>query len=258
MNWVTVLGRLQQQTRQSPIVSDSDLLAWMQQAIRVFDNRAQWLEGWHVLPVKASVASYLLPENHLTTVGAWFQGIRVQVCTAWDAQQVSPAAGVYYYEDNWADWASDAAQGEFALHHLLLGELWPLQLCRAQSSHGRKTLTLVSAPTADGTYTSSTSVPATVATTLQTYDQYLLAYTLLPESTNLLVLYKQRGQLPASTTDTVSWSDGLVCGYMARALSYALGTEDDEYDRYRSWMYGFVADQMAGVLKGMAINRRQR
>ena len=258
MNWVAMLGRLEQQTRQSPIIDDTDLLNWTQQGIRVFDARAQWLENWHFLIVKTGCEQVLLPDDHLTTVGVWYNGVRLQRCTAFDAQLVSPTGPVYYHEDNWSDWASGAGRGEFATHYELMGEFWPLQLGRAQSTHGRKTLTLIGTPTSTGTYSETTTAPTISATSLQSYDLYVLSYTLLSTTNNVLIVYKQRGTLPQTVTDTVSWSDGLAIGYMCQALSYALTGEDDEYDRYRAWMYGYLADAIAGTLKGMAISRRQR
>jgi hypothetical protein len=37
-----------------------------------------------------------------------------------------------------------------------------------------------------------------------------------------------------------------------------MGTEDDEYDRYRAWLYDFIMSGVADGLKNIAINARSR
>lgn len=260
MTLADVLDKCQQQVRLSPIISDANLVMWLQQSVRRFAVRSKWLDKWTVIPIKAESAKYLLPGDHVTTVAAFYDETRLQQCTAFDVQFVSPTVPTYYYEDEWSDEASEAGVSEFALHYAL-EDLWMFQLLRSQNSQGRKTITLFAAPTVDGDGGSATIglLDGTLtADTFYWWDTTGIPVTVLSTEDNLTLFYKAFDRLPETATDDVVWNDVLGVLYTMGAVSLAMGTEDDEYDRYRAWLYDFMQSGVADALRGMAINTRSR
>lgn len=259
MTLTELVDRIQEQLRLTPISSETDIIRWLQQAIRRFGIRSAWLDAFTVIPVKSGAARYLLPADHVATTAVYYNGNKLQKCTVSDAELVSPSGPVYYHEDDWQDEASEAQAGEFALHWGL-NEFWLLQLMRSQLSLGRKTLTLVAAPTVDGSAVSEPLVGGmdgtTTSETFWTAVSPGGAYTTLDTSGNLALFYKRFDALPQSVTDDLSWKDIPAILYGCGALSMALSTEDDECDRYRSWLYSYIGDSVSQSLRGMAINRR--
>ena len=133
----------------------------------------------------------------------------------------------------------------------------------AQSSLGRRTVTVLAAPVADGTVSPIGSpivgmLEGEVDNTDLVYwpDPEGICYAIDTTEGNFLMFYKSIDQLPYNDTDTVEWSDAWDMAYASSALSFALGTEDDEYDRYRAWMYDFLASNTADTLRNMAINAK--
>lgn len=260
MTLADVLAKCQQQMRLSPLVDDASLVNWLNQAIRRFGVRSKWLDKWLIIPCKADVSRYLLPGDHVTTVAAFYDEVRLQDCTAFDAQLVAPLTPVYYYEDNWSDDSSQGLVSEFVLHYPLQ-EFWPLQQMKSQNSYGRKTITLVAAPTADGDYTTfgeavTGTLDGTVtADTVYWPDTSGIPYNITSSTGNLIVFYKAFDQLPEDETDEIVWNDVLASAYTAGTLSMSMADESDEYDRYRSWLYQFLSDSISDSLRNMAINK---
>ena len=260
MTLAEVLAKCQQQMRFSPLTDNADLVNWLNQAIRRFGVRSKFLDKWMIIPCKANVSRYLLPGDHVVTVGAFYDETRLQNCTSFDAQQVSPKSPVYYYEDEWSDEASQGGVSEFALHQGLQ-EFWPLQLMRSQNSYGRKTLTVVAAPSIDGTATTFGQSPTgaldgtVTADTVYWPDTAGIPYNITTSAGNLMVFYKAVDMLPETDEDLTVWNDLLASAYTAGTLSLSLSSESDEYDRYRSWLYQFISDSMADTLRNMAINQ---
>ena len=81
---------------------------------------------------------------------------------------------------------------------------------------------------------------------------------IMSTGTNLTIFYKAFDQLPETPADTPVWNDVLGVLYSMGAVSLAMGTEDDEYDRYRAWLYDFIQNGVADSLRGMAINARAK
>ena len=103
MTLLEVLAKCKQQTRLSPIITDDDLVSWLQQSIRKFAIKSKWLDKWSVIPIKANTAKYLLPGDHVTTVAAFYDETRLEQCTTFDTQFVDPLTPIYYHEDEWED-----------------------------------------------------------------------------------------------------------------------------------------------------------
>lgn len=263
MTLADVLTKCQQQMRLSPLSDDQSLVNWLNQAIRRFGIRSKFLDKWMIIPCKANVARYLLPGDHITTVAAFYDEVRLQDCTAFDAQQVSPDSPVYYYEDEWSDESSQGLVSEFTLHYGLC-EWWPLQLMRSQNAYGRKTITLVAAPLADGTATTfgeavTGTLDGTVtADTVYWADTSGIPYNVTTSAGNLLLFYKAFDTIPETAADQIVWNDVLASAYTCGTLSMSLSGEDDEYDRYRAWLYSYLMDSMADSLQKMAINKAIR
>jgi len=258
----TILDMCQLQLRETPIVSTDDIIRWLETGVRRFCLRARWLDGLVIIPAKANCAIYLLPGNHIATTSVYYNETKLQRCNNVDAQLVSPTGPVYYYEDDWQDEASQAAPAEFAIQ-ISLEPLWALQQMHAQNTLGRRTVTFVAAPTVDGNVSGCGSPTigmlegqVTSVDLLYWPDGDGIVYALDTTEYNFLVFYKAIDVLPYSATDTINWSDGFDMVYSAAALNLALGTEDDEYDRYRAWIYGNISDSVAAMLNSMSINRK--
>jgi hypothetical protein len=264
MTLAEVLNRIQTQLRLTPIISEDQVIDMLQQSVQRFCLGAQVLERWTIIPIKEGAAQYWLPANHQSTISVYYDGDQLQRCNQYDAQLVSPTEPVYYYEDEWSDDASEYLSTAFLTQYALMPELMLQWLAREQSAKGRKTITLVAAPTTDGDYSIGGAPPIGIVWG-NTSDPTVVwgsgvgiavaAYTV---TGNLLVIYKYRDQIPSATTDDITWHDGVAVGYMCGALSIALSTETDEYDRYRSWLYGQMSDALAASMRGLAINRRLR
>ena len=260
MTLADVLDRCQQQVRLSPVITDDALVSWLQQSIRKFAIKSRWLDKWTVIPVKAGSAKYLLPGDHTTTVAAFYDETRLQQCTAFDTQFVSPTTPLYYYEDEWEDEASEGGVSEFVLQYAL-EDLWLFQLMRSQNSHGRKTITLLAAPVTDGDGGSAAVGLLDGTLTADTFywpDTAGIPVAVMSTGTNLTLFYKAFDRLPETASDNAVWNDALGILYSMGAISLAMGTEDDEYDRYRAWLYDFMQSGVADALKGMAINARAK
>jgi hypothetical protein len=261
MTLAEVLDRCKQQTRLTPLITDANLVSWLRQAIKKFGVKSKFLDKWMIIPCKADTAKYLLPGDHVITTAAFYDEVRLQQCTAFDAQLVNPTTPLYYYEDEWEDEASQSEPSEFAKHYALMGEFWMLQLMRSQNSYGRKTITLVAAPTEDGE--AFMPITGAIEGTL-TADSFYYPDTVgIPvgawsSAKNILLFYKAFDRMPLEADDNIVWNDVLATCYTAGAVSLAMGTEDDEYDRYRAWLYDFIASGVGDALKGVAINARAR
>ena len=257
----TINSRVRTQLRESPLISAADTSLWLSQAIEDFSNKAQWLEDWNIIPCKANVAPYFLPINHQVTILAYYDEVRLYPCTELEAQLVSPGTPIYYYEDEWSDQASHHLSTEFVIHYALQTDLWMIQQAHAQNYQGRKTITLVDVPTADGTVSKYGDAAVGVLdgsitdTTIRWTDRMTgLPVSIVPTTGNLLVFFKCTDETPNNSDDTIYWNDALAVAYTAGACSYGLVTEDDEYDRYRSWVYNNMADAIANSLRSMSIN----
>lgn len=279
MNLATILSRMAIQQRLTPIATDPERLVWLQRSIQRFSARTLWLDRWTVILAKSGVAQYWLPVDHLVTTLAYYNGQRLQMCTSFDTELVAPSTPVYYHEDEWSDDASKSLSTAFMTHYALMSDMILQWLARAQASQGRKTITLVAAPTADGSYNVGTPA-ATGVTVTQPDIRYLpdlqwhagswyvpewydtgdaLGTTWTANTTNnIWLFYKYSDTLPSSITDDTEWNDALGVAYMCGALEHALLSEDDEYDRFRAWLYGQIASFMSATLRGMVINRRLR
>lgn len=259
MQLLTMLANISEQLRLSPISTSTNVVQWLTQAIKNVAIKSRFLEKFTIIPAKSGVARYFLPADHLFTLGAMFDGNAIAKCNASDVEFVSPATPKFYYEDEWEDEASEAVVSDFATHYTL-NELWPLQLMRSQQSAGSKTVTLVSAPTADGTAVSSPIagvLDGTVDTTEMIWSQTSgLVVAVLTTAGNLLLFYKYIDTLPIDTVTDVQYNDLLGVLYNMGTLGLALSTEDDEYDRYRSWLYDHIASSVSDLLATVSINRR--
>lgn len=279
MNFLTILANISEQLRLSPISTSDNIVQWFTQAVKTTCIKSKFLEKFVIIPAKANVAKYFLPGDHIATTGALFDGSHISKMNASDIEFVSPTTPIYYYEDEWEDEASGAVASDFVTHYTL-NELWPLQLMRSQQSAGEKTITLVAAPTEDGLAAPSPLVgvldgdlgslpyfelgyfePRYFEEDTIEYDIVWMTTTGLVISVvstegNLLVFYKYIDVLPVDDTTDIDYNDLMGIVYATSTLSLALSTEDDEYDRYRSWLYGNIAESVAGALAGMAINRR--
>ena len=259
----TINDRIRTQLRRSPLITADAVNLWLTQAIEDFALSSQWLEDWRIIACKDDTASYFLPFNHQSTILAYYDEIRLFSCTELEAQLVSPGVPVFYYEDEWSDQTSDHLSTEFVTHYALEPDLWMIQQGHAQSYQGRKTITLVDSPTADGTvsrYGESLAgvMDGTITdTTIRWTDSmYGLPVAILPTTGNLMVIYKRTDETPDDTSDEVSWNDALAVAYMAGACSLGLATEDDEFERYRAWLYGNIAGSIADALRSMSIAPR--
>jgi hypothetical protein len=259
-----MLDRMQTQLRLSPIISTDHLLDMLQQSVQHFCQASQVLERWIVIPVKSGVTQYWLPADHQATIGVYYDEQLLPWCTQYDAQLVSPTNPTYYYEDEWSDDASTYLSSSFLTQYVMMSELILHWLCREQPSKGRKVLTLVGTPSADGDYNHGGAPPSGIVDG-ETYDSTVVwgsslgaAVAAYSTNGNLMVFYKYRDAIPTDATDDITWHDALATGYMAGALSLAMSTETDEYDRYRSWLYRQISDILAGSMRGLAINRRLR
>ena len=256
-----VLDRCKQQTRLTPLITDANIVSWLRQAIKKFGVKSKFLDKWMIIPCKAGTAKYLLPGDHAITTGVFYDEVRLQQCTAFDVQLVNPDTPLYYYEDEWEDESSQAEQSEFIKQYALMGDFWMLQLARSQNSYARKTLTLVAAPTADG---EAIMPPTGCIEGTMTADTFYYPNTVgIPvgawsSAKNILLFYKAFDRMPTDAADDVVWNDALAVCYTAGAVSLAMGTEDDEYDRYRAWLYDFIMNGVGDALKGVAINARAR
>lgn len=261
MTLAEVLDRCKQQTRLSPLITDENLVSWLQQAIKKFGVKSKFLDKWMIIPCKAGVDKYLLPGDHVVTTGVFYDEIRLQQCTAFDSQLVNPTTPLYYYEDEWEDESSQAAQSEFIKQYALMGEFWMFQMARSQSSYARKTLTLVAAPASDG---EAVMPPTGALEGTMTADTFHYPNTVgIPVGAwsnvgNLMVFYKAFDLMPSEPGDDIQWNDVMATCYTSGAVSLAMGTEDDEYDRYRAWLYDFIASGVGDALKGVSINARSR
>ena len=260
MTLAEVLDRCNQQTRLTPLITDANLVSWLRQAIKRFGVKSKFLDKWLVIPCKADTAKYLLPGDHVVTTAAFYDEVRLQQCTAFDVQSVNPTTPLYYYEDEWQDESSEGVVSEF-IYQYAMEEFWMFQLARSQNSYGRKTITLVAAPAEDGEAVAP--VTGTLEGTL-TADSFYYPDTVgIPvgawsSAKNLLLFYKAFDRMPTDPDDDVVWNDALAVCYTAGAVSLAMGTEDDEYDRYRAWLYDFIMNGVGDALKGIAINARAR
>lgn len=258
MNFLTILDNISEQLRLSPISTSDNIVQWFVQAIKNACIKSRFLEKFTIIPCKANVPRYFLPGDHIATIGALFDGAHISKTNAADIEFVSPTVPTYYYEDEWEDEASENKVSEFATHYAL-NELWPLQLMRSQQSAGTKTITLVAAPTEDGIAASSPLVGVLDGTLsgdlvwMQTTGMVIAA---VASEGNLMVFYKYIDTLPIDDEDEIIYNDLMGIIYATGTLSLALSTEDDEYDRYRSWLYGNIADSVSGILGGIAVNRR--
>lgn len=259
MMLLDMLDSVSEQLRISPISTSANVVQWMTQAIKSVCVKSKFLEKFAIIPAKAGIEKYLLPADHIATTGALFDGTSIYRINASDLEFITPTTPTFYYEDEWEDEASDAGVSEFATHYTL-NELWPLQLMRSQPSAGAKTITLVSAPTVDGTAAASPIVgilDGTVDSTslIWSYTTGLVVSVLSTEK-NLLVFYKHVDTLPIDAVTDIEYNDMLGIIYNAGTLGLALSTEDDEYDRYRSWLYEYIASSAATLLSSIAVNRR--
>ena len=260
MTLLEVLDKCKQQTRLSPIITDDDLVSWLQQSIRKFAIKSKWLDKWTIVPVKANSAKYLLPGDHVTTVAAFYDETRLEQCTVFDTQFVSPLTPLYYYEDEWEDESSEGQVSEFVLHYAL-EDFWLFQFMRSQNSYGRKTITLLAPPTTDGDGGAAAVGLLDGTLTAETFHWPVttgIPVAIMSTGTNLTIFYKAFDQLPETPADTTVWNDVLGVLYSMGAVSLAMGTEDDEYDRYRAWLYDFIQNGVADSLRGMAINARAK
>lgn len=259
MNFLAILDNISTQLRLSPISTSDNIVQWFTQSIKSACIKSRFLEKFTIIPAKSGVSKYLLPGDHVATTGALFDGAHISRINSNDIEFVAPTTPTYYYEDEWEDEASDNVVSEFATHYTL-NELWPLQLMRSQPSAGSKTVTLLSAPTADGTAAPSPIVgilDGTVSTTdlvwMQTYG---LVNSVVSSAGNLLLFYKYIDTLPIDDETDIVYNDLMSIIYSMGTLGLALSTEDDEYDRYRSWLYGNISDSMTTMLASIGVNRR--
>lgn len=100
--------------------------------------------------------------------------------------------------------------------------------------------------------------PVAVGTVYSPDDEAGVVYAVDVTTGNLLLFYKKIDPLPYSVTDSARWNDGFDLPYTASALALALSAEDDEYDRYRAWIYEFISNSVADSLRNMAINKNVR
>ena len=258
MMLLDMLSNISEQLRISPISTSANIVQWLTQAIKSTCIRSRFLEKFSIVPAKANIARYLLPGDHIFTTGALFDGVSIGRINANDVDFVSPTVPTYYYEDEWEDEASEAHASEFATHYTL-NELWPLQLMRSQPSAGAKTITLVCAPTADGTAVASPIVgilDGTVDDTALIWQLTTgLVISVLSTAGNLTLFYKHMDTLPIDAETDIQYSDLLGVLYNTGTLGLALSTEDDEYDRYRSWLYEHINTAVTGLLSSIAVNR---
>ncbi len=293
MTLAEIIDRCTTQLRLSPLVTDAQLIVYLKQAIQKFGLQSQFLERWSVIVTKADAAKYYLPEGHQVTVAAFYNEVRLEQCTSFDSQLYTPTAvpvitsadgwfldgffddwmlgsgatttanllvPTYYYEDEWQDDASTYLSTAFVTQYALLSQFILMWLCKEQRSQGRKTITLVPPPAVDGT---TSPLGATVLGGLDGTIDYptvawadtlgLVQYAATTQD-NLWIIYKHRDILPESVADEIEYNEVLGVAYMVGALSLALNTEADEYDRYRSWLYGQISAGIAGSLRGLAIN----
>lgn len=254
-----VLDKCFLQLRLSPLITSANLVIWLGQSIRSFAIRSGWLDAWTIIPAKKDTSKYLLPSNHVATTAAYYDGQALGKCLPQDTELVSPTVPTFYTEEEWEDEASGTPPGSFALH-MALNQYWPLQLMRAQNSYSRKTMNLISAPVADG---DAVSAPVTESIFGSVTEDYAYApngtigsvYSMISTAGNITLFYKKVDTIPAEATQDVVWNDILGVVYACGAISLALGTEDDEYDRYRAWLYDQIANNIAGILRGMVIKK---
>lgn len=258
MMLTTMLTNISSQLRISPISTSANIVQWLTQSIKDVCTRAKFLETFTIIPAKASVSRYFLPGDHLATTGVMFDGANVSRINVFDVEFVSPTVPTFYYEDEWEDEASENKVCEFATHYTL-NELWPLQLMRSQQSAGTKSMTLVSAPTADGVAASSPIVGMLDGTVddgdLVWRDTAGVIVSALSSEKNIMLFYKYMDVLPVDPYTDVSYNDLLALLYNSGTLGLALSTEDDEYDRYRSYIYTFIMTSVADMLGSISINR---
>ena len=258
MMLLEMLTSISTQLRLSPISTSANIVQWLTQAIKSTCIKGHFLEKFSIVPAKANVQRYLLPGDHIATTGALFDGASIGRINAADIEFVSPTVPTYYYEDEWEDEASEAKVSEFATHYTL-NELWPLQLMRSQPSAGAKTITLVCAPTADGTAVASPIVGILDGTVDDTELIWQLTtglvVSVLSTEKNLLLFYKYIDVLPVDAYTDIEYSDLLGIVYSAGTLGLALSTEDDEYDRYRSWLYEHIATSFSALLASISVQR---
>lgn len=279
MNFLTILANISEQLRLSPISTSDNIVQWFTQAVKSGCIKSKFLEKFTIIPAKANVAKYLLPADHIATIGAMFDGSHISKINASEVEFVAPTTPLYYYEDEWEDEASDAVASEFATHYAL-NEFWPLQLMRSQPSAGAKTVTLLAAPTADGVCASS-PIAGVLFGSIYTSPYFVPGYfgsgyfvngsddliwmntsgivtSIVSSEGNLLLFYKYIDTLPVDSETDITYNDLMALVYSTGTLSLALSTEDDEYDRYRSWLYGNIADSITGMMAGIAVNARIR
>jgi hypothetical protein len=154
-------------------------------------------------------------------VAAFYDETRLEQCTTFDTQFVSPVIPTYYHEDEWEDEASEGAVSEFVLHYAL-ESLWLFQFMRSQNTHGRKTITLVAVPTVDGD--GSVATLGMVSGTLSAATIYWPTTAGLPVAamsteTNLTLFYKAFDLLPEDPADAIVWNDVLGILYSMRMMS---------------------------------------
>jgi len=259
MNFFDILSNISEQLRLSPISTSDNIVQWFTQSIKDVCIKSRFLEKFTIIPAKAGVAKYLLPGDHIATTGALFDGAHISKINASDVEFVTPTTPTYYYEDEWCDEASDNLPAEFATH-MALNELWPLQLMRSQLSAGSKTVTLLSAPTADGTAASSPIIgvlDGEISTTDLVWMQTSgLVHSVVSSAGNLLLFYKYVDTLPVDVETDITYNDLMGIIYSMGTLSLALSTEDDEYDRYRSWLYGNITESITTMLTSIGVNKR--
>lgn len=259
MTLTEVLDKCYRQLRLSPLITTGNLINWLGQGIRSFAIKSGWLDAWTIIPAKADTAKYLLPADHVATTAVYYDGQALGKCLPQETELVSPTMPTYYTEEEWEDEASDVPPGSFAIHYAL-NDYWPLQLGRAQNSYGRKTITLISAPTVDGYAISSPVTQAVVGTVSGDYfyapnGALGRVYSIISTEDNITLFYKKVDSLPETEDDNIVWSDILGVVYTCGAVALALGTEDDEYDRYRAWLYEQISNNVSSILRNMVIKR---
>lgn len=256
-----ILSRCQLQMRMTPITTMDQLLMWFKQGVERVCNESQALQRWRIILCKAGAAEYLLPGDHQWTVAVYYDEQRLGRCTAFDAQLVSPGSPMYYHEDNWENFASESLSASMVYQHTLLPDLLLLQQAHSQSDAGRKTLTLVDAPTVDGTHSSIGQAFVGFYDGSLSDDSFQwnptvgLLFDAAVTDGNIWLWYKYRDILPSTTSDEISYHATLSVLYMCATLELSLVTEDDEYDRYRSWLYGELWRQSASIIKRVATNK---
>lgn len=256
MTLTEVIDKCFQQVRLSPIITDAEMTNWLQQSVRKFGIRSKWLDKWLIIPIKANAAKYLLPGDHITTVAAFYDEVRLEQCTVFDTQFVAPLTPLYYHEDEWEDEASESGVAEWVYQYALV-DLWQFQLMRMQNTHGRKTITLVAAPAADGSGGQTAIGQWSGTVTTETFywpDTSGIPVMVADSKGNLMVFYKAYDRIPETPQDDVVWNDVLGITYAMGAIALAMGTEDDEYDRYRAWLYDFMQNGIADALRGIGIS----